>query len=145
MSGESNATLTQMIKHVFCGTLEEVIPYSIQVKLSKWISIWHPVSFKNLPFTCYHCNELGHISRECCGNSPCKGTTRTIKMEIISKITKTNCTSRHQTVTPLYQNQPTHKIKTRHNQICNRKLHKTYQCQLKPRLWISLGLQSSSQ
>lgn len=34
----------------------EAISHSIQVKLSKRILIWQPMVFKNVPFTCYHCN-----------------------------------------------------------------------------------------
>lgn len=50
--------------------LREPIPQSIQVKLSKRISIWQPVVLKNVPFTCYHCNEPGHLARDCLQRSP---------------------------------------------------------------------------
>lgn len=43
--------------------LREEIPQSIQVRLSKTISIWQPVVFKNFLFTYYHYNELGHLAR----------------------------------------------------------------------------------
>jgi hypothetical protein len=38
--------------------------HSIEVRFSG-ISIWQPVTFKNLPFTCFKCNATGHIAREC--------------------------------------------------------------------------------
>lgn len=43
--------------------LTEPIPRSIKVRLSKSISIWQPAIFLNVPFSCYHCNELGHFAR----------------------------------------------------------------------------------
>jgi hypothetical protein len=44
--------------------LNKEVPHSIEVRFSG-ISIWQPVTFKNLPFTCFKCNATGHIAREC--------------------------------------------------------------------------------
>lgn len=43
--------------------LMEEIPKSIKVRLSKSISIWQLVIFKNVSFTYYHYNKSGHYAR----------------------------------------------------------------------------------
>jgi hypothetical protein len=44
--------------------LNKEVPHSIEVRFNG-ISIWQPVIFKNLPFTCFRCNKSGHIARDC--------------------------------------------------------------------------------
>lgn len=50
--------------------LIEQIPKIIRVKLSKNIDIWQPITLKNVPFMCYHCNKPENFARACPAKFP---------------------------------------------------------------------------
>lgn len=45
--------------------LGKAIPQSVKILLSNGVTIWQPVVFKNLPFTCFICHNHGHIASDC--------------------------------------------------------------------------------
>lgn len=45
--------------------LRAITPESVAMKMKNRITIWQPLNFKNLPFTCFVCKKFNHMAREC--------------------------------------------------------------------------------